>query len=112
MYDNRGLIRKLAEFNPDLKLLILAPNGKDEVTVYGVNEQDVIVVNDAVVIDLTKHTVTEVIEPVQEEAEEVEETSEVATEEVIEEESEVSQEEVNNAEEIEEKISKKSKKDV
>lgn len=110
MYDNRGLIRKLAEFNPDFKLFIMAPNGEDEITMYRVNEQDVSIVEDAVVIDLTKHTVTEVIEPVQEEAENsVEEVPEETVEESIEEEPEVPEE---IKEETEEKISKKSKKSV
>ena len=57
MLDNRGLIRKLAEYNPNFKLLVLAKNGPDEITAYGVKEEDISVVNDSVVIDLSKHIV-------------------------------------------------------
>lgn len=100
MFDNRGLIRKLAEFNPDLKLFILAPNGKSEITMYSVKDEDVKVIDNMVVIDLSQHTVTESIDSVEESELEPEEEKTPVPEELPE------------KEESEEKVSKKSKKDV
>ena len=57
--DNRALIRKLAEFNPNLNIRILAPNGTDEVTLYSVEEADVKVVGDLLVLDLHSRLLTE-----------------------------------------------------
>ena len=86
MFDNRGLIRKLAEFDPNYKLFILAPKGDDEIVAYGVNEEDVKVVDGIITIDLSKHTIEKLEEsPVPGDPVEAEEPKEEAVEEAPEE---------------------------
>lgn len=54
MFDNRAVIRKLAEFNPDFKFFVVAPNGNEEITMYGVSEENFEVTENSVVINLSK----------------------------------------------------------
>lgn len=112
MLDNRGLIRKLAEFNPNFKLLVLAKNGPDEITAYGVKEEDISVVNDSVVIDLSKHIVEELDLPKmpEEPNEELDYTEPEPKEETVYADSELT--EVKEAEEVEETETENSEKDV
>lgn len=60
MFDNRAVIRKLAEFNPDFKFFIVAPNGNEEITMYGVSEENFEVTENSVVINLFKSLIQEI----------------------------------------------------
>lgn len=114
MLDNRGLIRKLAEFNPNFKLLVLAKNGTDEITAYGVKEEDVSAVNDSVVIDLSKHIIEKLDLPASEEPDvELDYTEPEPKEETVYADSELTEaKEAEEAEEVEETEPENSEKDV
>ena len=123
--DNRALIRKLAEFNPNLTIRILAPNGTDEITLYSVEETDIRVVGDSLVLDLHSRLLTEdspeeakeeeeTSKPLESTAEMLEEAAEAevqveATNEPVEEATETETEESEVAEEVPEKPKKEKK---